>query len=118
MTRINVLRVIIGGIAAGIVINGIDFVSNQYLLRDAWERVVQGHNIDLAIMGGTASFVTYIVADVAIGLLIAFVYAAIRPRFGPGGATAILSGTLIWLAMALVTATFGGWFIPWDLYIK
>lgn len=33
----------------------------------------------------------------------AFLYAAIRPRFGPGPGTAACAGTIAWLAISLTT---------------
>jgi hypothetical protein len=39
--------------------------------------------------------------DFLWGLLLVFTYAAIRPRFGAGPKTAVISGTMLWLAFAI-----------------
>jgi len=65
-------------------------------------------------MQSTASLVTLVVIDFLFGALIAWTYAAIRPRLGPGASTAMAAGFVIWSAWTLMMATFGGWFVPWD----
>jgi hypothetical protein len=40
--------------------------------------------------------VMYIVLNFAIGLAIVWLYAAIRPRFGPGPRTAVMAGFFVW----------------------
>ena len=40
-------------------------------------------------------------ADFIWGVLLVFTYAAIRPRFGPGPKTAVVSGVILWLAFAI-----------------
>ena len=84
MTRINIGRVILGGIVAGIVANAGDFVINTYLIPDDMTQLAQRLGLDKAKVDGSMS--TWIVVDFAWGLLLAFTYAAIRPRFGPGPA--------------------------------
>ena len=53
-----------------------------------------------------------------IGQALVLTYAAIRPRFGAGPGTAAIASFLIFLPQALLLATFGGWFLPWDLYFR
>ena len=43
----------------------------------------------------------FAVADFIWGFLLVFTYAAVRPRFGTGPRTAIISGVLLWSAFAI-----------------
>lgn len=118
MAPINTGRVLMGGLAAGLVLNVIDFAINNYVMVDDWARVAQMRNVDSADMTGTSAIMVFVIADFVLGLLLAVTYASIRPRFGPGKSTAVLAGCLIFAAIAAVMATFGGWLFPWDLYMK
>ncbi len=103
MSRINLGRVLIGGLVAGVVANVFDFVFNTYLLVDESADMASRLNLNSARV--QASLTTWIVVDFVWGLLLVFTYAAIRPRFGPGPKTAAIGGITIWLA---VTVTFAG----------
>jgi hypothetical protein len=104
MAGINIGRVILGGIAAGIVANAGDYVINEYLLKEDMSNLATRLGLDQGAM--ESSMVTWIVVDFLYGLLIAFTYAAIRPRFGPGPATACLAGLLLFLSITVVLVGF------------
>jgi hypothetical protein len=116
--KVNSAKVLLGGVVAGIVLNGFDYFSNKYVTADAWQVVVQSRNIDPALMMGQSALIMGIVADMLLGLLLVWTYAAMRPRFGPGAGTAMASTMTIFLSITTVLSTFGGWFIPWDLFMK
>jgi hypothetical protein len=118
MSNIDTKHLALGSAAAAIVVNACDWVVNNYLLADRWRHVAQTHNIDPFKMNGMSALVTFVVVDCAIGFLLVWTYAAIRPRLGPGPGTATIASFVIFGTAALVTATFGGWFIPWDLYVR
>jgi len=111
-------KVLAGGILAGVVLAGADFVINNYILAADWQNVAHLRNIDLALMGGTNALILMLVVDFILGQLLVLTYAAIRPRFGPGGGTAAIAAFLIFLPIALELATFGGIFISWELYVR
>ena len=48
----------------------------------------------------------YIVMDLVIGMLLAYTYAAIRPRFGPGPKTAIIAAMMFWIFGTIVSANY------------
>ena len=118
MSTINTGKVVAGGILAGVVISGFDFVTNNYILASDWRSMAQMRNIDLTLMGGTGALVTMLVVDFLLGQLLVVTYAAIRPRFGPGAGTAAIAAFIIFLPEALLLATFGGIVISWDLYLR
>jgi hypothetical protein len=99
MSGINVRRVILGGFVAGLVANGFDFVITSYLMAQEFAGILARLNVSEAT---AQSWIwAFAVADFAWGFLLVFTYAAIRPRFGPGPRTAIVSGVLLWLAFAI-----------------
>ena len=99
---INTKKVLIGGIAAGIVMNVIDYVVNVFILGARMKAESDAFKPGLAdqMMGGTA-VVNYIVMDFILGIALVWTYAAIRPRFGPGMKTATYAAVLFWI-LALV----------------
>ena len=103
MSRINVPRVLIAGLAAGLVANVFDF-GIGLLLED--EQIAQAQRLGLDPGDLQASIPVWIVVDFIYGLLIAFTYAAIRPRFGPGSKTAIIAGGVLFLAITSVLTGF------------
>jgi hypothetical protein len=118
MAHLNPGKVVAGGILAGVVLSGFDFASSTYLLANEWQEVAHFRNIDPALMGGTAALLTMLVADFVLGQLLVLTYAAIRPRFGPGAGTGVIASFIVFLPQTLLLATFGGWFISWDLYFR
>jgi hypothetical protein len=99
---INTQKVLIGGIAAGVVMNVIDFISNTYVLgaRMKAESDAFKPGISDLMMTGSA-IASYIVVDFVLGILLVWTYAAIRPRFGPGIKTAFYAAALFWVLVAI-----------------
>jgi hypothetical protein len=103
---------------AGLVLSGFDFVTSNFLLADEWRDVARRHSVDLSRMGSDAALVTMLVVDGILGFVLVFVYAAVRPRFGPGPGTAGIASLFVFAPAALLFATFADWFIPWNLYVR
>ena len=102
MTRINMGKVVIGGLLAGLVMNVIDFITNTYWLGAGWMEMAKARNLDPAAMQSTDVMVHYVLIDFAFGVLAVFLYAAMRPRFGPEPNTAVVSALTIWATTCLV----------------
>jgi hypothetical protein len=98
----NIGRILLGGLIAGIVANAGDYVINMHLMAEEATAMVQRLNLSTAAVDG--SLVTWIVVDLIWGLLLVFTYAGFRPRFGPGPRTAVIAGVTIWLAVCAVFA--------------
>ena len=98
----NIGRVLLGGLIAGVVANAGDYVINMYLMEEEATAMVQRLNLSAAAVQG--SLATWIVVDLIWGLLLVFTYAGFRPRFGPGPRTALIAGVTIWLAVCVVFA--------------
>lgn len=102
MGRINIGRLALGGVVAGVVGNALHFVTGMYLLKVETTDMIQRLNLSAANVDGSAA--TWIIVDFIWGLLLVFTYAGIRPRFGPGPGTAAIAGVVLWLGTASVFA--------------
>ena len=95
---INTPRVVTGGLAAGLIMNISGFVVQGMLLGKRMEDemvavapTLQGKGMDAGAMTGR------VLSQFAIGILLVWLYAAMRPRFGAGPKTAMLAAFVIWL---------------------
>ncbi len=98
----NIGRILLGGLIAGVVANAGDYIINVYLMAEEGAAMVQRLNLSSANVEG--SVLTWVIVDFIWGLLLVFTYAGFRPRFGPGPRTAVIAGVTIWLAVCAVFA--------------
>ena len=99
MGKINMVRVILGGLVAGIVSDILGYLVDGVWLASRWD-------MGLRSLGRNTFSVHQIIAFNLIGLVAGVVavwlYAAIRPRFGAGIGTAIKAGIAAWVLGALL----------------
>jgi hypothetical protein len=102
---VNTSRVILGGLVAGIVANVIDGVTYGVVLKDQMMSNADKFKPGLGavMMSGNATTV-YIISDLIIGMLMVWMYAAVRPRYGPGPGTAAMVAVVFWLFSAIINA--------------
>jgi hypothetical protein len=98
MSRINTGRVIVGGLACGVIMNLIDGVTNGVLLGQRWLAESNALNASLVKTAATMSTVGWIIVDFVLAFLIVWAYAAIRPRYGAGAGTALRAAILVAIA--------------------
>jgi hypothetical protein len=96
MGRINLGRVVLGGLVAGIVINAFEFVLNGVVLADQWPVLMK--SINRAALGMN-EIIAFNVFGFVSGLVAIWTYAAIRPHFGEGPKTAIFAALLTWVTV-------------------
>jgi len=102
--KVNLARVILGGIIAGTIINISEWVLHDVVMREEF----RSH---LGSLGRTnpedvATVVWWNVWGYILGFTAVWLYAAIRPRYGPGVATALRAGFAAWiLSCVLMTIT-------------
>jgi hypothetical protein len=93
MGKINVGRVVLGGIVAGIVGNILGYLVDGLMLAPQWAAAMK-------TLGRPEFSVNQIVAFNIIGLvygiLVVGLYALIRPRYGAGPKTAVYAGLGAW----------------------
>lgn len=93
MTGINLARVVLGGMLAGLVINIGESLFNAWLFADDMAAAIA--RLNLPPVGGGA-IAAFLVLGFALGIVTVWLYAAIRSRFGPGVSTALCAGSAVW----------------------
>lgn len=99
MGKINYSRVLIGGIVAGILFLLFDVLGFMLMNMDmdAW---LTEHALREPPM-----WVFYL-TDILFGFMAVWLYAAIRPRFGPGWKTAAIAAAFMWIFFTLAYFSF------------
>ena len=106
MGRIDTARVVIAGLVAGLVMNVVDSVSNGMLLGSRW--MVQAELLHPGLVARVGMLSTYgwVTIDFVLGVVTVWCYAAIRPRFGAGPATAVRAALAVWVASHAMYASY------------
>jgi hypothetical protein len=118
MATINAGRVAIGGVVGGIVLNCVDYGVNGVWLAAPWAEASKKLNPALDAMSNSA-VISYVSLDFVLAMLIALLYAAMRPRFGAGPRTAINAALAVWVVTVGVNVTMiAGGLYPADLMMK
>jgi hypothetical protein len=94
MGKINLGRVILGGLLAGLIISISEYVLNTYVMAADTSELLQ--RLGLAEIG-TNQIIGFIVLTFVLGIVMIWLYAAIRPRFGAGVKTAIIAAVVVWI---------------------
>jgi hypothetical protein len=115
---INTSKVIVGGLIGGVVANVIDFAINGFLLANMQKASLEALNPTLAANAMQSSKIPiFVVLDFIWIIANVWIYAAIRPRFGPGARTATYAGIVSWVIGSVVAGYFAGiGFFGWHLY--
>jgi hypothetical protein len=100
MAKINLGRVVLGGIVAGIVADIIDYFVDGLWLAPRWADGLKALNHPAAF--SLNAIVWFQVIGIVCGIVAILLYAAMRPRFGPGVKTAVYTGVVVWVLTALL----------------
>jgi hypothetical protein len=101
MSRISVVGVLKGGLAAGLIMNVSQFLLNVPIAGAQMDKEFAARNLPPVAGNQIAVFVAM---TLLLGFATVWLYAAIRPRFGPGPKTAIVSGLVVWALTYLYLA--------------
>ncbi len=99
MGKINWGRLLVGGLVAGVVMNLLFYASWTFLVLPPLSDALQA--VGRPGQGSVTAGVVMVVMSFLIGLLAIWLYAAIRPRFGPGPATATMTGVAVGVLFAV-----------------
>jgi hypothetical protein len=99
MGKINMGRVIIAGIVAGLVADVLGYLVDGVLLAPQWAEGMKAL--------GQANFssnqwIWFNLLGLVNGIALIWIYAAIRPRFGAGAKTAVCAGLAVWVVGMLL----------------
>jgi hypothetical protein len=97
MPPVDTHRVLLGGLAAGLVMNVSEFVLHALVLAEDGRRLLdQWRRLGVPVREDAALLLQLIAATFGLGLLAVWLYAAIRPRYGAGPRTALRAGLAVW----------------------
>jgi hypothetical protein len=94
VNKINVGRVLLGGLLAGLVINIGEFLLNGIFLAEPMKEEFRRLGLPVEPSGRTIAI--WVVLTFVLGIAIAYLYAMIRPRSGPGLKSALCAGLIAW----------------------
>ena len=103
MGNINITRVLLGGLLAGLVICFGEFILGWVILGGQWAEVLAEAGMGEFGGGQEASF---LMVAILYGIALIWIYAAIRPRFGPGPKTAVVAGLTLWVVAWLLVCAY------------
>jgi len=95
MGKINWARVFLGGLLAGVVFNIILFAAGAIYLDDLFVPALEALNPNYQSTTGSLAF--WLVLNFVSGILVVWLYSAIRPRYGAGPKTALILGLVLWI---------------------
>jgi hypothetical protein len=97
MSKISLKGVIVGGLVAGLILTVVYYVLWGVVFAKDLAGAFQA-------IGKTPprSPALFIVLDFLYGVALVYLYAAIRPRYGPGPKTAICAGLIMWVIAVLL----------------
>ena len=95
MTSINWGRVLLGGLLAGLVMNVSEAALHGGMLGAESLDLFRSH--DISTTPQPLHMISLIGMTFVLGIASVWLYAAIRPRFGPGAGTAVCAGLAVWV---------------------
>jgi hypothetical protein len=102
MNKINLRRVLLGGLVAGLIINAGEFILNGILLRPHIEADMKRMNLTPP---GNGFGVLAVALTFIFGILAVLLYAMIRSRLGPGPKTALVIALILWFCVYAYSGT-------------
>jgi hypothetical protein len=104
MGKINMARVIVGGLVAGLVWNIGEYILNEPNLGEKWRAAYEA--LGKPPQESASTIAIFVGVTFVLGIVAVWLYAAMRPRFGPGPKTAFITGLVLWLVLS---GTFWAW---------
>lgn len=101
----NIGRILLGGLVGGLIINVVEQVVHGILLRERWDEAMRKVPEQATVLFWIIGFV--------VGVALAWLYAAIRPRYGAGPRTAVIASIYLWIVSSLLLVV---GLIPWNLW--
>jgi hypothetical protein len=105
MNNINLGRVLLGGLLAGLVLNIGEVLFNDVVLGTQMREFFVRYGIPEP---GGSFLIAAVTLTFAVGILLVFLYALIRSRLGPGVKTAIFAGLIMWFVVYVYSGVVSG----------
>ncbi len=105
---INTGKVATAGVGAGVVLAAIDWVVMKFVTGPAMVADMNAFKPGLGdTMNAPGAWMPMVFMDIVMGIIIAWLYSAIRPRFGPGMKTAVYAAIFMWIVGCFFTLSYG-----------
>lgn len=119
MSGINTGKLITAGLLAALVFFAVDSATFGFILRGEYDANTVRLGLDPATMMTPAAIAGWVAQEIVFGLLVVWLYAAIRPRFGPGPKTAIYAGLVPFIAIFMIMmGMWQGGIMTQSLFVK
>ncbi|HLB90153.1 MAG TPA: hypothetical protein VJK29_21015 [Terriglobales bacterium] len=92
MGKINLARVFLGGLLAGLILNIFEYVLNGVVFASQWDAYMKA--LGRQMRPNAIPF--FIISAFVAGIGVVWLYAVARPRLGAGPKTAALTGAAYW----------------------
>ena len=92
MGKINLARVFLGGLLAGLILNIFEYALNGVVFASQWDAYMKV--LGRQMRPGAIPF--FIVSTFVVGIGVVWLYAVARPRLGAGPKTAAITGVSFW----------------------
>jgi hypothetical protein len=92
--RLNKKRILYGGLYSGLIMNIGEAILHVKLLARETDLLYQNHDLPFPSPG--MHLLILVIATFLLGIASVWIYAAIRPRFGPGPRSALIAGVVVW----------------------
>jgi hypothetical protein len=101
--KINLPRVLVGGLMGGLIINIGEWFLNFVIVADYSKELFARLNVPLPT---ASALLPGLVMNFLLGIVIALGYAAIRPRFGAGPRSAVIFALFAWFLVYVYPGVF------------
>jgi hypothetical protein len=117
--KINILRLLLGGVVAGVVLNMITGIVNACILNGDFQNWANGMGNHLHPPAQPVQICFWVLMCLIDGMIGVWIYVGMRRRLGAGPKTALLAGLLVWTAGRLCVAfdMFALGVFPWRLLV-
>ena len=105
MSNINLGRVVLGGLLAGLVLNIGEVLLNDFVLGNQMKEFIARHNF---AEPGNHFIAVAVGLTFVMGIVLVLGYAMIRTRLGPGVKTAIVAGMFAWFGVYFYSGIING----------
>ncbi len=92
MGKINLARVLLGGLLAGLIINIFEYVLNGVVFASQWDAFMKALGREMR----PGAIPLFIISAFVAGIGVVWLYAVARPRLGAGPKTAAVTGVAFW----------------------
>jgi hypothetical protein len=102
MGSINTQKAIVGGLVAGFVLTIVNYLLFTYVIgAQLHDEMARFHPTLPIFMAAKRAIVGRIGTGFVLGIATVWLYAAIRPRFGPGPRSAMLAAFAAWVVLSV-----------------